>query len=71
MYGDDAGPYLGVPQPHHALVGAGHGHRVEKVETVEGDVDTQDVVFSWSAQYGQTPASAQVPELTTVFSTCG
>ena len=60
--------HLRVPQSHHALVRAGHGHRVEQVETVEGDVDPLDVVLTWSAEYGQTPASTQVPELRTEFS---
>ena len=60
---DQTSHHLGVPQPHHALVRAGHGHRAEKVETVEGDVDPLDVILPWSAQYGQTPPSAQVPQL--------
>ena len=61
--GQDDSDHLDIPQPHHALVGTRHGHRVEKVETVEGDVDTLDVIFTRSAQYGQTPPSTQVPEL--------
>ena len=61
-------PHLGVPQSDHALIRAGGGHRVEQVETVEGDVDPLDVILTWSAEYGQTPASAQVPKLRTEFS---